>query len=44
MKRLTLYAKRFRDDTGDLGAYEPVEPIAVSSSRSNHRRKAATRV
>ena len=45
MKRLATYAHRMGDELEAMGSVETVRPAAdVSSSRSNHRRKAAAEV
>jgi hypothetical protein len=45
MKRLSLYAHRMRDELAARGRVETVKPVAVvTSTRSNHRRKATSEV
>ena len=43
MKPLATYATRMRDELTRMGEPE-VEPVAVTSTRSNHRRKATSEV
>jgi hypothetical protein len=45
MKRLPVNAQRMRDELADEGRVEAVTPVAVvTSTRSNHRRKATSEV
>ena len=45
MKRLATYAHRMGDELDAMGTVATVKPVAVvTSSRSNHRRKAAAEV
>ena len=43
MKRLAAYVRRMGDDLGPAGESED-EPVAVTTHRSNHRRKATSEV
>lgn len=45
IKRLSIYAQRMGDEMAGIDEFEAVEPDAVvPADRSNHRRKAASRV
>jgi hypothetical protein len=44
MKRLAKHAHRMGDELAAMGRVEAVKPAAVTSNRSNHRRKAASEV
>jgi hypothetical protein len=44
MRRLAKHAHRMGDELAAMGRVEAVKPAAVTSNRSNHRRKAASEV
>lgn len=45
MKRLAMHAQRVGDELAGMGTVEAVKPVVVgTSSRSNHRPKAASKV
>lgn len=44
MRRLGMHAHRMGDELEAMGMDDPVEPVAATSPRSNHRRKATSEV
>lgn len=44
MRRLAKHARRMGDELAAMGSEEAVKPVAVTSHRSNHRRKATSEV